>query len=74
MTEWIQAGSQSMMEPVTAAVLLVLLVSLIQGLIRGASGSARRLFFLCGKVSSSWLVLSSLRIGRASYRPSQRIC
>lgn len=68
MTEWIQTGSQSMMEPVTAAVLLVLLVSLIQGLIRGASGSARRLFFFVWEsiVIVACLVLASHWAGKLS--------
>ncbi|GLX65941.1 transglutaminase domain-containing protein [Paenibacillus glycanilyticus] len=43
MMEWIRAGT--VWEPVSLIVLLLLLVSLLQGMRRGASGSARRLFF-----------------------------
>ncbi|NIK25211.1 hypothetical protein FHS17_004425 [Paenibacillus lupini] len=43
MMEWIRAGT--VWEPVSLIVLLLLLGSLLQGMRRGASGSARRLFF-----------------------------
>ncbi|SFE14918.1 Transglutaminase-like superfamily protein [Paenibacillus catalpae] len=43
MMEWFRAGT--VWEPVSLIVLLLLLVSLLQGMRRGASGSARRLFF-----------------------------
>lgn len=43
MTEWVR--TVSVWEPVSIIVLLLLLVSLVQGMRRGASGSARRLFF-----------------------------
>lgn len=43
MNIWVQALLKP--EPVALAVLLVLVISLIQGLRRGASGSAKRLFF-----------------------------
>ncbi|MBD2868083.1 transglutaminase domain-containing protein [Paenibacillus arenilitoris] len=43
MNDWVQLFKQP--EPVAIIVMLLLLVSLMQGLRRGASGSARRLFF-----------------------------
>lgn len=48
MTSWDQLFREP--EPIAIIVLLLLIGSLIQGMRRGASGSARRLFFLFGKV------------------------
>ncbi|GGF96728.1 transglutaminase domain-containing protein [Paenibacillus abyssi] len=43
MTDWIKAFT--VVEPVSVLILLLLIGSLIQGMMRGASGSARRLFY-----------------------------
>ncbi|MBW7459135.1 transglutaminase domain-containing protein, partial [Paenibacillus sepulcri] len=62
MNTWVHALLEP--EPVALMVLLVLLGSLIQGMRRGASGSARRLFFFIWQAAA--VVLSLLLAGRAA--------
>ncbi|MDQ8733174.1 transglutaminase-like domain-containing protein [Paenibacillus sp. LHD-38] len=59
MTSWI--GRLDELEPIAVIVLLLLLGSLVQGMRRGASGSARRLFFFVweGIVIAVCLLLSA---------------
>lgn len=62
MNTWVQALLKP--EPVALVVLLVLVVSLIQGLRRGASGSAKRLFFFIW--TAAMVVVSLLLAGRGA--------
>jgi hypothetical protein len=55
-------------EPVALIVLLVLLVSLVQGMRRGASGSALHLFFFVWQAVS--IVLSLIVAGKMAVRLS----
>ena len=59
MTSWVQLFSEP--EPIAIIVLLLLLGSLVQGMRRGASGSARRLFYFVweGVVLVACLVLAA---------------
>ncbi|MUT68515.1 transglutaminase domain-containing protein [Paenibacillus sp. NEAU-GSW1] len=54
MTDWVR--SAAWWEPVTLIVLALLLISLLQGMRRGASGSAKRLFFFVW--DGIWIVVS----------------
>ncbi|MFB9327600.1 transglutaminase domain-containing protein [Paenibacillus aurantiacus] len=56
MNGWVQALMKP--EPVALLVLLVLLVSLVQGVRRGASGSAKHLFFFVWETASTVLSLA----------------
>ncbi|GGD75337.1 transglutaminase domain-containing protein [Paenibacillus nasutitermitis] len=62
MNTWVHALLKP--EPVALMVLLVLLGSLIQGMKRGASGSARRLFFFIWQAAA--VILSLLLAGRVA--------
>ncbi|BBH21683.1 hypothetical protein Back11_30280 [Paenibacillus baekrokdamisoli] len=66
MNTWVQALLRP--EPVAVMVLLILIGSLIQGVRRGASGSAKHLFFFIWQAVS--VVLSLLLAGRAAERLS----
>ncbi|TYP71359.1 transglutaminase-like domain-containing protein [Paenibacillus methanolicus] len=66
MNGWVQALLKP--EPVALLVLVVLLVSLIQGVRRGASGSAKHLFFFVWETAST--VLSLVLAGKFASRMS----
>ncbi|MFC4103047.1 transglutaminase domain-containing protein [Paenibacillus xanthanilyticus] len=66
MNGWVQALLKP--EPVALLVLIVLLVSLIQGVRRGASGSAKHLFFFVWETAST--VLSLVLAGKAAAKLS----